>query len=185
MSDSFTLAELVAARAFHDIGGMAGTLTATLELALQVGQDAGGNLIAAVETAADLSRRVRLLRAAWGPTEGRLDLAGLHDLALGVPGAHRVRLDLSALASGTVFAPGLGRLLLNVAVLAAECLPRGGTLALAGIEDGLLARLMGPRAAWPAGFAAVLADEAAAWAALTDARRLTAPLLALLARNLG
>jgi hypothetical protein len=41
----------------------------------------------------------------------------------------------------------------------------------------------GPGAAWPAGFAACLVDEAAAWHALGNVRQLQAPLTALIARQ--
>lgn len=185
--DPLRLPELLAARAFHDIGGLVGTLAATLALALkEAGGDVGVSLPAAVEAAADLNRRVRLLRLAWGPTEAELDVARLEDLSLGLAGAHRVRLDLSALPAGMVFAPAVGRVLLNLVLLAAECLPRGGTLALAPAGGGaLLASLAGSRAAWPDGFAAFLVDDAAAWAGLTDPGHLQAPLLALLARGAG
>jgi histidine phosphotransferase ChpT len=186
-SDPLRLPELLALRAFQDVGGLLGTLTAALELALEeAGGAAGANLRVAVKTAADLNRRARLLRAAWGPTGAGLDLACLDDLALGIPAAHRVRLDLSALPAGTAFAPALSRVLLNLALLAAECLPRGGALTLAEAGPGtLIATIAGPRAAWPDGFAAVLVDGAAALAALTDPHRLQGPLLALLARRLG
>jgi hypothetical protein len=75
---------------------------------------------------------------------------------------------------------------LNLLLLAAEALRGGGTLRLSGAPDGeLLIRIDGPRAAWPAGLAACLADEEAAWAALDDPRALQAPLTALIARQAG
>ncbi len=188
-SDFFHLPELIVARALHDVGGLSGTLAATLELAVEeAGAGAGENLTAAAETAADLNRRVRLLRAAWGPAETGLDPARLQDLALGVPGVDRMRLDLSALPLGSVFSPALSQVLLNLVLLAAESLPRGGTLALAeaaGNGTALVALISGPRATWPEGFGAMLGDEAAARAAIVGPRNLTAPLLALLARALG
>lgn len=185
--DPLRLPELLAARAFHDIGGLVGTLAATLALALkEAGGDVGVSLPAAVEAAADLNRRVRLLRLAWGPAEAGLDVARLADLARGPAGAHRVRLDVSALPAETAFSPALSRVLLNLVLLAAECLPRGGTLALAPAGgEALLATLAGSRGAWPDGFAAFLVDDAAAWAGLTDPGHLQAPLFALLARGAG
>ncbi len=185
MGDTLLLAELLIARACHDVGGLAGTLTATLELALEEGNRAGASLAAAVETATELVRRVRLLRTAWGPTEAGLDVGSLHELARGAPTAQRIRLDTTALPPDRVFSPALSRLLLNLTLLGGEFLPRGGTLALAEAGEGaLVATLAGRGAAWPDGFAAALADEAVAWAGLTGPRNLAGPMLALLARRL-
>ena len=170
----------------HDIGGLAGTLAATIELALEEVGAAGDSLTSAADLATELNRRVRLLRFAWGPTGEELDIARLRDLALGTPGAHRMRLDLSALPRGRLFSPELGRVLLNVIILAAEALPRGGTLALSQASDaGVIATIRGPRAAWPQTLAASLGNETAAWSALDNPRGLLAPLVALIAHRLG
>ena len=57
------------------------------------------------------------------------------------------------------------------------------------VPDGgpadVIARLDGPNAAWPAGLIGMLADEIAAWQALTSPRTIQAPLTALLARHHG
>ena len=75
--------------------------------------------------------------------------------------------------------------MLNLLLLAAESLPGGGIVALSGSPaHSILVTISGPRAAWPAGLAIWLNDEAAAWQAmLADPRRLQAPLTALLARG--
>jgi hypothetical protein len=186
MSNPLRLAELIAARAFHDMGGLAGTLSATLELAAQEVQRPGENLRAAVEAAGDLGRRVDLLRAAWGPLEGPLAVARLPELAHAASGGHRLRVDISALPARLRLSPALGRVTLNLLLLAVDALPRGGALSFAPEDrQGLIATLRGPRAAWPEGFAAMRADEQAAWAALGDARQLLGPLLAITARTLG
>ncbi len=186
MSDPLRLAELIATRVFHDVGGLAGTLAATIEVALEDGEAAGESLSTAVELAAELNRRVRLLRAAWGPTGEELDIARLQDLALGTPGAHRMRLDLSALPPTTLLSPELSRVVLNVVILAAESLPRGGTLTLSRTSQaGVLATIRGQRAAWPGALAPSLASETAAWAALDNPRNLLAPLVALIAHRQG
>ena len=186
MSDALQLADLIAARLCHDIGGPIGTLAGTLELA-SAEQVAQAEAVATVnEAARDLTRRVRLLRFAWSAEATPMDVARLEDLAIGAPGADDVRLDVTALRRETVFPAAMARILLNVVLLAAESLPRGGTLALADAGDGqVLATLTGPRAAWPPDLAAVIADEAAAWAALAEPRTLLAPLTALLARRAG
>ena len=73
-------------------------------------------------------------------------------------------------------------------LLAAESLPGGGIIALSGSPGSvLLVTISGPRAAWPAGFAACLLDETAAWETASDrpSRNVQAPLTALLAREHG
>ena len=77
-------------------------------------------------------------------------------------------------------------MVLNLLLLAAESLPGGGTIALAGSPRTATAgHHPGPRAAWPAGLLP-LARRAArpGEAMLADPRRLQAPLTALLARGL-
>ena len=185
IADPLRLSELVALRLCHDFGGLLGTLTGTLELCA----DAAGpssELATATEAASELTARLQLLREAWAGDGSGLDLRGLQALARGLPGAHRVRLDVSALPPDAAFPPSMARLLLNVLLLAAESLPRGGTvgLAAAGGQD-VLVTISGPRAGWPPGLAASLTDKAAAWAALTGPRTLMAPLVALLASQLG
>ena len=186
MRDPLRLAELLATRVFHDVGGLAGTLAATIELASEEGGTAGESLSAAADLAAELNRRVRLLRAAWGPTGEELDVARLQDLALGTPGAHRMRLDFSMLPPDTLLSPEISRVLLNVVILAAESLPRGGTLTLSETSEAcVMATIQGQRAAWPAALAPSTVSEAAAWAALDTPRNLLAPLVALIAHRLG
>ena len=184
MPDSLRLAEIVCSRLGHDIAGPLGTLTGALELA--VAQRGGVALTAAFEAGEELARRVRLLRAAWGAEGLRLDLARLRDLARGLPGLNRIRIDLTDIPRGTVFDPPMGRMLLNALLLAAESLPRGGAVALAGPTDGdVLVTIAGARAAWPAGLAACLADPETAWAALDGPRSVLVPWIALLAGRAG
>lgn len=183
MPDSVHLAELICARLCHDLGGPLGSLTGALELAQT--QLAGAPLADAVAAGEDLARRIRLLRAAWGGDGGRLDLPRLRDLARGTPGAEQIQLDLSALPRGLVFASGIGRILLNLLLFAPEALPRGGVFALAPVGDGILLRIAGPRAAWPAGFAGYLANPDAARAAPAGPRSVLGPWIALLAAHLG
>jgi hypothetical protein len=93
-----------------------------------------------------------------------------------------LQLDLIGMEPEAVFPPAAGRLILNVLLLAAESLPGGGIVALSGSPTrNVLVTIAGPRAAWPAGFAACVTDETAAWAAATSARSLQAPLTALIA----
>jgi hypothetical protein len=75
--------------------------------------------------------------------------------------------------------------LLNLLLLAGDALNGSGEVTLDGTGSDLIVAIAGPRAAWPAGLASALTSEAAAWAALRDARSLQLPLTALLARALG
>ena len=182
MPSPVLLAELLAARLCHDLGGPIAGLAGAVELAVADGADLPE--IAAAST--ELGLRLRLLRAAFGTGGIRLDLPRLTELAQAVPGADRVRLDLDLLPRGTSFAPSLGRVLLNLLLLVPEALPRGGALSLSRVDEAaVLARLSGPRAAWPNGFATYLGDPAAARAALVPPRIRLGPWMALLAAQLG
>ncbi|MDQ2805060.1 MAG: hypothetical protein M3Y41_21170, partial [Pseudomonadota bacterium] len=116
---------VLTARLIHDVGGLAGALSGALELAREE-QRPGEALSTASDAAEELGRRIRLLRAAWGPAGETLDLARLRELAGGAPGMHRMRLDLDGLRGATVFAAGMAQVLLNLVLLAADSLPRGG-----------------------------------------------------------
>jgi hypothetical protein len=93
----------------------------------------------------------------------------------------QVSVDLAALRQQTVFAADAGRIVLNLLLLAAESLPSGGTVTLAGSADDLFVRITGWKAAWPAGIALCLAEETEARSALTEQRSLQMALTALLA----
>jgi histidine phosphotransferase ChpT len=183
MDDRLRLTELVCARLCHDLSGLLGSLIGTLELVTEASEDTeAASIVTATATA--LALRLKLLRAAWGGQPGPLDLLHLIALARGLAG-RRVGLDVSALPESTVFSPAVGRLVLNLLLLAAESLPKGGVLRLDGGSTDVIARLIGPSAAWPAGLIGMLADGAAAWQALADPRTIQAPLTALLARHHG
>ena len=74
MSDPLRLTELVTVRVLHDIGGLAATRAATIELALDEAGAGGESLTSAADLTAELNRRVRLLRSAWGRRERRWTL---------------------------------------------------------------------------------------------------------------
>lgn len=179
------LSELVCSRLCHDMSGLLSALEGTLQLL----DDGAGlryeALIASVEGAKELNRRLKLLREAWAQAEP-LDAARLDELASGLPGAHRLKLDLSMFPPDRVLTPSMGRMVLNVLLLASESLPRGGSINLAaGRQDAdVLVRIEGPRARWPAGLVASLTDDAAIWDALETPQRLLPSMVALLSRDL-
>jgi len=178
-------AELICARLCHDLASVVGTLDNVLDLAAEEAAPLPEAVGLAREAATELAARLRLLRAAWGPPEEAMTVAAMRTLATGLPNACRITLDTAALAPETDFPPETARIVLNLLLLAQESLPAGGTVRLAGCAGDLLIVIGGERAAWPAILPRCLAGEAAATAALLDARTLQAPLTALLARRAG
>jgi hypothetical protein len=69
--------------------------------------------------------------------------------------------------------------------VAADSLPQGGRVILAGAADDLFVRIAGPATAWPPGMAVCPADEAEAEACLADGPTVQMALTALLARASG
>jgi hypothetical protein len=125
----------------------------------------------------------RLRRAAWLPGEHALTLGELHDLGSGLP--RGIDLDLTNLARPLLLRADTARVLLNLLLMGADGLKQGGTIALAGENDDLFVRLVGPGAAWPGGLSAYLADETEALSALATEAGLQPAFTALLARLSG
>lgn len=184
--DPLRVAEHLAARLCHDISGALGTVTNAIELAAEDPASTQEALGLAVEASGVLTLRLRLLRGAFAGGAEAMDIAALLSLAKALPSGHRMRVDASAVAADVQFSPPAVRLMLNLFLLAAESLPAGGRLALAGHPArDIVAAIEGPQAAWPAGLASWLVDEEAAWLSVGDARTLVGPLLALIAREQG
>ncbi len=185
-TESLRLAELLCSRLCHDLSGPLGALIGVLEIARE--ELPGHETMAlAEETAVELGQRLKLLRGAWAADSEELDIIRLQNFATTLAASRRLRLDLAGLDPGSVFPPPDARLILNVLLLAAESLPGGGIVALSGsLKDNIVVTISGPRAAWPTGFAACLADADAAWdSVIASVRGMQAPLTALLARGLG
>lgn len=179
--DALRLAEMLASRLCHDLSGPIGSLNQALELAASEIPSDNEAFALARQAAADLAKRLRWRRAAWGSNGPALDLAGLRAVAAGP----RVALDPGGLPPTTIFSPPMGRALLNVLLLADESLPRGGRIALSGSAADVFIVIDGPGAAWPAGLPRCLAEEDAAMAAIADPGTLQTPLTVLLCRSLG
>lgn len=182
------LAHLLITRICHDLSGPLTGLGAAIG---EMPEDPMA-LPIAVDAALALRRRMALLRAAWGEKESELTVDALRDLARGLPNAHRFQVDTGALAPGAAFDPAAARLVVNLMLLAAESLPGGGLLVLAGNPSGqIVATIAGKRACWPAGLGVMLASADAAWAAVdaldgfAGLRFLQGPLTALLAHQSG
>lgn len=177
------LIELTSARLCHDISVLVGSLDHALASPAQGGPLDPTIDNTAVGTAQALTTRLELRRAAWGPDGDPMPLAQIQRLSGGL--AQQVTADVSALDPNTVFSASTGRIVLNLLLLAADSLPSGGTVVLAGQADDLFVRIVGPGAAWPTGMAVCLTDEAQARSALTDGRSLQMALTALLAHRAG
>jgi histidine phosphotransferase ChpT len=186
MSESLRLAELLCARLCHDLSGLLGSLIGVVEIAREEQADSE-TLAVAEESAVELGQRLKLFRAAWGQGAEELDTARLQEFADSAFASRRLRLDLAGLEPDAIFPSEAARMVLNVLLLAAESMPGGGIVALAGSPaSSLLVTISGPRAAWPAGLGTWLVDEAAAWEAVTaSARHLQGPLTVLIARSHG
>jgi histidine phosphotransferase ChpT len=177
------LIELTSTRLCHDISGLIGSLDHVLTTPAD-----GATLDPTLEkmafgTARALTTRLELRRTAWGPDGDPMPLTRVQRLAGGLP--EQVTVDASALDQSAVFPAATGRIVLNLLLLAAESLPSGGTVVLAGDPADLFVRITGPAAAWPTGIAVCLSDETEARSALTERRSLQMALTALLAHAAG
>ena len=122
-----------------------------------------------------------LRRSAWGPDAEPIDMTQVQALVRGL----NVAVDVSALPTTTVFSSAAGRIVLNLLLLAADSLPAGGTITLAGTADDLFIRIAGPSATWPAGLAICLSSETEAIAALDREHGVQMAITAILARATG
>lgn len=182
--DVLHVAEQLCMRIAHDFSGSVGVLHNLLELAFERPEHAAEPLALANETAAQLVRRLKLLRAAWGPAGEPIPLDRLRDLALGLAQS-RCTVNLDGLPANAEFPATTARVVLNLLLLAAESLPAGGEVGLTGAADDLVLAIAGTRATWPPGLAACIADPEAAWRALDEPRTVQMALTVLLARQFG
>jgi hypothetical protein len=174
------LIELTSATLCHDIS----RLIDSLDNAVTAPRDGTAGSGEPGKAALDLlAMRLALRRAAWGPAGEPLTLARMRSLGRGLP--DHITVDAAALAPGTVFAAAAGRIVLNLLLLAADGLPHGGTVILAGAADDLFVRITGPTAAWSPGMAICLANETEARFALNQWQNPQMALTALLAHAAG
>lgn len=177
------LIELTSATLWHDISDLVGSLDHAVSSPVNGSACSPELPKAARDTAHALTARLQLRHAAWGPVGEPVTLARLRSLAGALP--EQVAVDASTLDPNTVFPAAIGRIVVNLLLLAADSLPSGGTVVLAGVPDDLFVRIAGPAAAWPAGMAVCLSDEAEARSALTAWRNPQMALTALLAHESG
>ncbi|MBS7790165.1 hypothetical protein KTR66_09170 [Roseococcus sp. SDR] len=162
------LAELMAARIFHDLGSPMASITAILPQATEPAAHA-----IVMETAGELRARMKLFSAAFGHGDD-LGWAELAVLLRGAPMAHRVRFELPGATAP--MAAGRVRLMLSLALLAAEALPRGGVVRVAEDPHGWVSVLPeGRDAAWSPTLAELVAGGALETALADGPRRVLAP----------
>lgn len=184
------LARILSARLCHDLGGIIGGLTGTLDLV----QSTDDEMMAmARETAVALRQRLRLYAAAWGGPTADYDAATLAGMLLGSPASPRVRFALDALSPDAPIPAPIVPIVLNAALLGAEAMPRGGTVVLSGsAEAGLMVALEpaatrpgASPAAWPEPLLALLAGAPPETVLTGGPRQLMAPLLLALVAEAG
>jgi histidine phosphotransferase ChpT len=179
-ADPLRLPAAMAARICHDIAGPLGSLAGTLDMLAEDGDPEA--LAIARESAAILSARLRLLRAAWAED---VDIPGtrvMQGLVPGLPNAERLRVTLEL---DPVMPPALRRLGLNLLLIGSAALPRGGDIVLQGHGGGLRLRVDGRNAAWPDTLAACAEAPARTAMDWTDPRGLAVPMACLLAAAQG
>jgi histidine phosphotransferase ChpT len=170
-TDELTLAQDLAARICHDLGGPVGMVAGLLELLDTPDAEA---LASAREGAAELRRRLLLWRAAAGGS-GPVPLSELPALAAGMLAGGRATLVLHGDAG---LPPEGGQILLLAALVAGEALTRGGTVEISRESAEVLVLADGPVVRWPPALLALLAGEAAEPGARTVLPRLLLSLLA-------
>lgn len=178
------LADLLVARLCHDISGAV--------MAVLAAAAAPANTADTASAASDvLLQRLRLYRTAWSDTGDSLAVADLPELGKGMPRGAKIRIETGGLDAAGSFTPACARVVLNVLILAAESLPAGGVITLAGdTSSGLVIRIDGPKAGWPAGLGAMLAEPTLAQQEISMAgaeppRGLIGAITALIAAALG
>jgi histidine phosphotransferase ChpT len=170
-TDDLILAQDLAARICHDLGGPVGMVAGLLDLLDDPDAEA---MASAREGAAELRRRLLLWRAATGGS-GPLPPSDLPALADGLLAGGRAALTLH----GEVGVPPEGgQILLLAAMVAGEALTKGGTVEIAGESGDLLVLADGPLVRWPPALLALLAGEAAEPGARSVVPRLLLRLLA-------
>lgn len=131
--------ELLSSRLCHDLISPIGAVNNGLELLEDeesgMADDALELSIKSAKRAADLLQAFRVALGAAG-SQASVRLADARSLAAGILDGGKVRLDWPAEQDAAPAAVGMAKLLLNLVMLAGECLPRGGSIAVAVGGEG-------------------------------------------------
>jgi len=130
------LAQALCSRMCHDLVGSVSAISSGLELIAEDPSDIDGPLDLMGRSADQTARRLSFFRIAFGLAAGREGPATLEEirrLSADFFAGGRVRLKWSGapeLPAGSVLPTVAAKILLNVLLLAADCLPRGGEVAI-------------------------------------------------------
>jgi len=130
------LAQALCSRLCHDLVGSVSAIGSGLELIAEDRSDIDGPLDLMSRSADQTARRLSFFRIAFGLATGREGPATREEiqrLSANFFAGGRVRLDWSdapELPAGSILPSVVTKVLLNVLLLAAECLPRGGDVAV-------------------------------------------------------
>jgi histidine phosphotransferase ChpT len=139
--------EIFSARICHDLVGPVGAISNGVELLSEAGMSGDPEVIALIaDSARGASRRLQFFRSAFGvgnTVSGGQPLEGARALAMDYFADGKVRLAWAIPGSAleTRADRRTARLLLNLLLVAADCLPRGGSVAVDALAtpDGGLA----------------------------------------------
>jgi histidine phosphotransferase ChpT len=186
------VAQLLCSRVCHDLIGPVGAVNSGIELMDEDGSLADDALALIVRSSAQASRRLAFFRVAFGlgGATGPRAVAEARDLAAAVFDKGRAGLDwpteTTRCAEGMI-GPEAIKLVLNLILLGADCLPRGGVVAVRAapmVEGvGVAVTAVGEGARLRDGVAAAMAAEPAPEA--LSAHTVTAGFAQSLARALG
>jgi len=153
--------EVFAARICHDLVGAVGAVSNGVELLSEGGQSADPEVLALISASArTASRRLQYFRTAFGTgsaLSATRPLDGARSLAASFLEEGKVELDWPEPPSAAEAAAGrrAAKAILNLVIVAADCLPRGGRVAIEAVpvDAGLSIRVRA------AGMQARLADD--------------------------
>ncbi len=183
MQPSLRLAELLCARLCHELASPLSTLAGVMEMLTEGSASAAEARGIATEAATTVRARLRLLRAAWSNDCGAMTTDDIRSMTAGLRISRKVVVNMEGLTGE--FSGAQARLLLNIMLVAVEALGGNGSLMVIGSPAGVQVALSGPRAEWPQAFVDGVADEEAAWNALSEPRDMQAPLAAIVAHGTG
>ena len=176
------LVEYIVARLCHDLSGALNTVNNALDIAAEEADDSVEALSLAAEGGRAMNARLRMLRAAWGGGAGPLAMAEIVEMMEGLSGRHRLRIETGQVTDEALMPAPVTRVLLNILMVAAESLPFGGVVRMAGsAAGGISIMISGRNAAWPPGLPGWLANRRTAGTAIDSPRQVAGPLAILLA----
>ena len=131
--------ELLCSRLCHELVSPVGAINNGVELIEEMGADMADEAIGLIAHSADqASRRLRLLRLAYGAPGSRSGLDEAAQAAEGYFAGGKIKLEWppGRLEQAGQLQPGTGKVLLNLVILAEEALAYGGRIVVEPNRDG-------------------------------------------------